>query len=94
VLYVCGVIINTMTPKEKAKELYAKVWRATAQPYKIAEMNGLRFETWDKDWTNKLAKACAVISCDEVIYAITQTKDSSENQFVFWNDTKEEVQKL
>jgi hypothetical protein len=68
-----------MTPKEKAKELYLKVWRVTPQPFNIIENSGLQFNEWDKDWTDKLAKECAKIAVNEIIEALEEYDERTEN---------------
>ena len=60
-----------MMPKEKAKELYAKFFRATPQPFIIQEYEfqgkKIKFSEWDKGWTENLSKQCALIAVDEMI---------------------------
>lgn len=64
-----------ITPEESAKELYKKFWRLTPQPYRIVSADSedypdLKFEEWDKDWANKLAKASALKCIEEMILSL------------------------
>lgn len=56
-----------MSVEEKAQELYKKYFSITPQPYTEETVDGLKFNTWDKDWTKKYAKQSAIIACDEII---------------------------
>jgi hypothetical protein len=68
-----------MTPKEKAKELYKKYWILTPQPFiervEYYNESKLIFNDWDKDWTNKYAKQCALIA---VKFALENPLNSNE----------------
>ena len=44
--------------------LYKNFFAITPQPSKEADLNGLKFESWDKDWTESLAKKCVQIAKD------------------------------
>ena len=76
-----------MTPKEKAKELINKYWIT------INEIE-LDFISWNQ------AKHCALICVNEIIISLTQYgKDSNELQNMdrelnYWNEVKQEIEKL
>ena len=53
--------------KEKAKELYSQFFCATPQPYTESNIQGLRFQDWDKEWTKNTAKKYCLIAVDEMI---------------------------
>ena len=94
-----------MTPKEKAKELFGKFWRETPQPYtervEYYKESKLIFNDWDKDWTNRLAKQCALIAVDEIIASnpkiIIKWAFSGIKEFdsiSYWNEVKQEIEAL
>jgi hypothetical protein len=74
-----------MTPKDKAIELYNKYWILTPQPFiervEYYNESKLIFNDWDKDWTNKYAKQCALIAVDEIILS---RKDDSQFDDTLW----------
>jgi hypothetical protein len=89
-----------MTPKEKAKELFDKFWRETPQPYtervEYYKESKLIFNDWDKDWTNRLAKQCALIAVDEIIASNPIAFDEDDNciEKNWWKEVKQEIEKL
>ena len=97
-----------MTPKEKAKELFNKFWILTPQPFiervEYYKESKLIFNDWDKDWTNKYAKQCALIAVDEILNTlkIFPEKDTtsksvvnySVSRIVYWVQVKQEIEKL
>ena len=81
-----------MTPKEKAKELYNKYWILTPQPFiervEYYNESKLIFNDWDKDWTNKYAKQCALIAVDEILKYCTREADE------YFKEVKQEIENL
>ena len=92
------------TPKEKARELYNAFFRLTPQPYSISEVNGLKFQDWDKDWTNQFPKKSALICVNEFIDSDSLFSDKTvkliESSMVlkdtcklsFWLEVKKELE--
>ena len=72
-----------MTPKEKAKELYDKYWTLIA--YKIEGSVG-----------RLVIKQCALIAVDEMLTWFKDHSYSTKNYdaFVFYNEVKQEIEKL
>jgi hypothetical protein len=74
-----------MTPKEKAKELFYKMFKVKDQ------MNNypMCFDT---------AKQCAIIAVDEILWEIIKYADNSKEYVTenakFWNEVKQEIEKL
>lgn len=56
-----------MSAEEKARELYDEYFRITPQPYTEDVVDGLKFNTWDKDWTKKYAKESALLAVDKIL---------------------------
>jgi hypothetical protein len=90
-----------MTPKEKAKELYNKYWILTPQPFiervEYYNESKLIFNDWDKDWTNKYAKQCALIAVDEILNSNPNYPEFKENEGTpirYWEVVKQEIEKL
>ena len=69
-----------MTPKEKAKELFDKYY------------SYLKSNLMDDKEAIDDAKQCALISVDELIYSHSQ--DTTDNQFYYWQEVKQEIEKL
>jgi tmRNA-binding protein len=72
-----------MTPKEKAKELFKKYFN----------------ETWEHGATlsKPMIKRCALMAADEVFESYKKTKDAGMSLvpvFNFWQQVKEEIEKL
>lgn len=98
----------TPSPKEKAKELYNKFFIITPQPYKedTVEWEGkvLTFNEWDKDWTKKYAKQCALIAVDEIINSsptnplkggyIELYSDMVDEAIEYYKEVKKEIELL
>lgn len=72
-----------MTPKEKAIELYNKMYETGFKPKSVL----LRIEQ---------AKECAIIAVDEIIEANPIAFDENENCIAkqWWKEVKTEIQKL
>jgi hypothetical protein len=71
-----------MTPQEKAKELFNKMYN-TDDPMGNYPMC---FDT---------AKQCALIAVDEIINSIVITDlTTAENQFIYWEEVKQQIEKL
>ncbi len=74
-----------MTPKEKAIELFDK----------------FRVKVHDRDGTSAMngfeAKQCALISVDEILdlkHIVTLRRNMHEMELDFWDEVKEEIEKL
>jgi hypothetical protein len=84
-------------PQEKAKELFGKFWRETPQPYtekvEYYKESKLIFNDWDKDWTNRLAKQCALIAVNEIIDLLWHTY-KNETEYRYWTEVKKEIELL
>jgi hypothetical protein len=67
-----------MKPKEKAYELVTKFCITSYRPNVV-----------------KKAKQCALIAVDEIINSIVITDlTTAENQFIYWDEVKTEIEKL
>ena len=74
-----------MTPKEKAIELVERYSGITTQ-YEEGYGYSPNIEN---------AKICALISVDEIINSIVITDlTTAENQFIYWQEVKQEIKKL
>ena len=73
-----------MTPKEKAKELVDKY--INLYPSYIVMFQG------DLDKVQSDIKQCALIAVDELIYSHSQ--DTTDNQFYYWQEVKQEIELL
>ena len=71
-----------MTPKEKAEELYSKMYGGTPIRAVIAEIEE------DK----QCAKQCALIAVDEIINTYHSPMD--DEQIQEWQQVKQEIEKL
>jgi mRNA-degrading endonuclease HigB of HigAB toxin-antitoxin module len=70
---------NEMTPKEKAEELYCKYDSLFKAPFK----------------KHQDLKQCALIAVDEIINSIVIFDlTAAENQFTYWEQVKQEIEKL
>jgi mRNA-degrading endonuclease HigB of HigAB toxin-antitoxin module len=68
-----------MTPKEKAEELYCKYDSLFKAPFK----------------KHQDLKQCALIAVDEIINSIVIFDlTAAENQFTYWEEVKQEIEKL
>ena len=73
-----------MTPKEKAEELFSDYRFILSIPN--APLGELK---------DDIAKSSALIAVDEIINSIVVTNLSvAENQFLFWEQVKQEINKL
>jgi hypothetical protein len=73
-----------MTPKEKAKELYDKYWTLIA--YKIEGSVG-----------RLVIKQCALIAVDEILdlkHIVTLRRNMHEMELEYWDEVKQEIEKL
>ena len=76
-----------MTPKEKAKELISKylevsecgIWNGTDIFIKL---------------NNQLAKQCALIAVDEILEASLYQFDEMDKYVIYWQQVKQEIEKL
>ena len=71
-----------MTPKEKANELYSKY-----------------DDLLNKDFGNPIVfdnqlKQCALIAVDEIIDSLQIKNYSQADQYEYWNEVKQEIEKL
>lgn len=72
-----------MTPKEKATELVEKFH---SQKNKFGQIFYLHSD---------IAKQCALIAVDEIINSVVITDlTTAETQFKYWEQVKEEIEKL
>jgi hypothetical protein len=74
-----------MTPKEKAEELFDKFRVKVHDRNGTSAMNG--FE----------AKQCALIAIDEILdlkHIVTLRRNMHEMELDFWDEVKEEIEKL
>lgn len=71
-----------MTPKEKAKKLVDEMLES------LYDNGSLSF----KRILYAKAKECALITVDELIYSHSQ--DTTDNQFYYWKEVKQEIEKL
>ena len=69
------------SPKEKAIELVENM---------EVEIPYLTYPTQPQSY--EVAKKCALIAVDELIYSHSQ--DTTDNQFYFWQEVKQEILKL
>lgn len=71
-----------MTPKEKAIELYNKMYETGFKPKSVL----IRIEQ---------AKECALIAVDEILDVITVIYDYDyEKLYPYWENVKKEIEKL
>lgn len=75
-----------MTPKEKAEELVERFENA-AYNYFTNTGDGVEIVM--------LAKQCALIAVEEIINSVVITDlTTAENQFIYWQQVKQEIEKL
>ena len=69
-----------MTPKEKAEELYRKYWV---------------YFTYEQSVNSifKHAKECALIAVDEILFIVSKYNDT-QAEVTYWNEVKQEIEKL
>ena len=87
-----------MTPKEKAKELFDKMKKATTFQYQ--EYAGSNYSTFEHD--KDTIKQCALICVDELICAAPYQNyketlciyDNAVQSVEYWNEVKLEIEKL
>ena len=73
-----------MTPKEKAEEIFNKYCYAIRTE-----------ETESEYWTNIIyAKECALIAVDELIIQENKYNNGSFYPLKYWQEVKEEIEKL
>jgi len=72
-----------MTPKEKAIELYNKFYNTSSHPHYVESRQ-------------QFAKQCALIAIDEMLTWFKAHSYSNKNYdaFVFYNEVKQEIEKL
>jgi hypothetical protein len=70
-----------MTPKEKAKELFDKFMKPVDGLHKYP----MCFDT---------AKQCALIAVDEIIKAVPIAPLQLEHPLYYWQEVKQEIEKL
>ena len=80
-----------MTPKEKAGDLVKKYAIKLPYDYKgrTDKVSGLKIHEYNID----LAKQCALIAVDEVIQTIPKNNGNQTN-LDYWNEVKQEIEKL
>ena len=78
-----------MTPEEKAKKLVNKFYYSLPNNGSIKE----GINSCESRW--KEAVMCALIALDEIINSVVVTNLTvAENQFNYWEEVKEEINKL
>ena len=83
-----------MIPKEKAEKLFKKYisicnnWSSKFIEFKT--IKELKKELIQNEWF--IPKKCALIAVDELIYSHSQ--DTTDNQFYYWQEVKQEIEKL
>lgn len=73
-----------MSPKEKAIELYNKLYDTSSHPHHI-------------ETRQQIAKQCALIAVDEILnlnHIITFRRNMREMEYEFWQEVKQEIKKL
>jgi len=75
-----------MTPKEKAEELLDKFYQTTPNEAWINEPLGIAEEY--KAWNQ--SKKCALITVDEILNVI----EVPSTEYKYWQEVKQEIQKL
>ena len=77
---------SEMTPKEKAEYLVKKLFKFNHR---------VKWDSDNDEWTQDyyLAKQCALIAVDELITEVFFT-DGYYNRAAFWQEVKQEIEKL
>jgi hypothetical protein len=92
-----------MEPKEKAKELVEKYadlqtnidWTDSNELLKTCEINNSFYENEFDIYWNLLAKESALIAVDEIIKECEKFFEAiSENRKLYWQEVKQEIEKL
>jgi hypothetical protein len=79
-----------MTPKEKAKELYDKFYFVNSESVElITGEYEMLFSLHESD-----AKQCALIALDEIIEALELNSWQNINQIKYYQEIKQEIEKL
>ena len=82
--------INSMTPQEKAKELYDKFYFVNSESVElITGEYEMLFSLHESD-----AKQCALIALDEIIEALELNSWQNINQIKYYQEIKQEIEKL
>ena len=76
---------NTMTPKEKAKELFDKFYN------KLKDTKAIFLE-YKSDKNS--AKQCALIAVDEILKIEWDEFEMSGDKIMYWKQVKQEIEKL
>ena len=69
-----------MTPQEKAKDLYDSYW------YCLLQSNIEKRNYWSQQ--------CALIAVDEIIYYLEIVLGVDKEDFEYWNEVKQEIEKI
>jgi hypothetical protein len=77
-----------MTPEEKAKELVFNFRQYCVTTVSINQ--------YQSEYTLKYAKQCALIAVDEIIKQLTPIEKAPNNKsaFLYWEEVKQEIEKL
>ena len=79
-----------MTPKEKAKELYDKFYFVNSESVElITGEYEMLFSLHESD-----AKQCALIALDEIIEALELNSWQNVKQIKYYQEIKQEIEKL
>ena len=93
-----------MTPKEKASNLFECYKnKIDESDFHIPEfisgvsMDDSEYESVLLEYSNDLAKQCALIAVDEICLAIPDASDDDSpynHELIFWQKVKQEIEKL
>jgi hypothetical protein len=79
-----------MTPKETAEYLLDTM---SKQTYQYQEYAGSHYTTAEVGL--EAGKKCAIIAVDEILYVLNEMDDTlSYNSSIFYNEIKQEIEKL
>jgi hypothetical protein len=73
-----------MTPKEKAKDLVSIYWNTKVETINVIE----------SIMSKELAIKCALIAVDELIKSSPQKPRSYTDTMLYWQEVKQEIEKL
>ncbi len=81
-----------MTPKEKAIELVDKYRELViSAPYVDSEDGSCIAETW---MLTRSAKQCVLIAVDEILHDMIIRLGLDKEDFEYWREVKQEIEKL
>ena len=90
-----------MTPQEKAQELVDKYYQLAESIEWTDEQTSLKAEKFNDElgsdvlkYWNELSKQSALIAVDEIIYYLEIVLGVDKEDFEYWNEVKQEIEKL